>query len=189
MLKRLLVVVVAALVLAPAALAKGGNYVFVGGTRAEQAQVKAALAASSFDYSIVPGTVTIHIEQNYAAEATPGNIYLDPGLLDTGTFSWGVVQHEYGHQVDFLVLTDADRAQIQAALGGSAWCSGAAHPDLTCERFADLVSWAYWQSPDNCMKPASANDEGGEITPAAFRALLTRLLPQLSAGARLPAKR
>ena len=189
MVKRLLIALAAALVLAPAALAKGGSYVFDGGTRAEQAQVKAALDASSFDYSVVPATVTVHIVRYATTEATPGHIYLDPTLLDAGRFSWGVVQHEYAHQVDFLVLTDAARAQLQAALGASAWCSGAAHAQLGCERFADLVSWAYWQSPDNCMRPASASDEGAQLTPAAFRALLTRLLPQRILSSRPPRNR
>jgi hypothetical protein len=178
MLKRLLITAAAALVLAPAALAKGGNYVIDGGTRAEQSQVKAALDASSFDYSVVPGQVTVHITRNAFTEATPGNIYLDPGLLDSGRFSWGVVQHEFAHEVDYLVLSDADRARLQAALGATTWCSGAVHAQLGCERFADLVSWAYWQAPDNCMKPASSTDEGGQMTPAAFRTLLAQILPQ-----------
>jgi hypothetical protein len=190
MFKRLLVALVAALVLAPAALAKGGNYTFDGGTKAEQAQVKAALDASSFDFSVVPGPVAVHITRNAATEATPGNIYLDPSLLDSGRFSWGVVQHEYAHQVDFLVLTDADRAQLQAALGGTAaWCAGGSHDQLGCERFADLVSWAYWQSSDNSLKPASAADEGGQIAPAAFKTLLSKLLPQRTLSVHPPRKR
>jgi hypothetical protein len=189
MLRRLLIALVAALAVAPAALAKGGSYVVQGGTRFEQSQVKAALDASTFDFSIVPGTVTVHIVRNAASEATPGNVYLDPGLLDAGRFSWGVVQHEFAHEVDFLVLTDAGRAQLQAALGGAAWCAGAPHAQLGCERFADLVSWAYWQSSDNCLKPASAADEGGQLSPAAFQALLARILPRRTLSAGSPRKR
>ena len=189
MVKRLLIALVAALVLAPSALATGGSYTFDGGTRAEQAQVKAALDASSFDYSVVPARVVVHITPNAVSEATPGNIYLAPSLLDAGRFGWGVVQHEYAHQVDFLVLTDAARAELQAALGGTAWCSGAVHAQLACERFADLLSWAYWQSPDNCLKPTSAADEGGQLAPAAFRALVTRVLPQRTLSARPPRNR
>jgi hypothetical protein len=189
MFKRFLVVLLAALAVAPSALAKGGNYVFSGGTRAEQAQVKAALDASSFDFSVVPGPVTVHIERNAPSEATPGDIYLDPSLLDSGRFSWGVVQHEYAHEVDFLVLSDAARAQLQAALGAPAWCSGAAHAQLGCERFADLLSWAYWQSPDNTMRPASTGDEGAQMSPAAFRTLLSQLLPQRTLSVHPPRKR
>jgi hypothetical protein len=172
MLKRLLLVAVASLVLAPGAFATGGNYVFDGGTSGERAQVQTALDASTFDFSVVPGPVTIHVVRGVVPEATPGQIWLDANLLDTGRFAWGVVQHEYGHQVDFALLDDARRARLQRVLGGAAWCSGAPHGELTCERFADLISWAYWQSPDNVMKPA-----GGDVTAAAFRALLAQLLP------------
>lgn len=177
MLRRLLLPLLCALAFAPSALAQGGTYVVDGGTRAEQAQVKAALDASSFDFSVVPGTVAVHIERGIVPYATPGRVFLDAGLLDTGRLSWGVVQHEYAHQVDFALLDGGDRARLQAALGGTSWCSGAVHADLACERFADLVSWAYWSSPDNVLKPASATDEGGQMSPAAFRALLAELLP------------
>jgi len=172
MFTRLLFVLAISFVLAPGALAKGGNYAFDGGTRAEQAQVKAALDVSSFDFSLVPGQVTIHVVRGIVPEATPGQIWLDASLLDTGRFGWGVVQHEYGHQVDFALLDDSERARLQALLGGAAWCGGASHDQLTCERFADLISWAYWQSPDNVMKPA-----GGAVAPA-FRALLAQFIPQ-----------
>jgi hypothetical protein len=183
LLRRILFVFAIALVLAPGALASGGHYVFDGGTPAEQAQVHAALDASSFDYDVVPETITVHIRPGLDSDATPGNIWLDSRLLDAGSFSWGVVQHEYGHQVDFEVLTDADRAALQSLLGGSAWCSGAPHAALTCERFADLVSWAYWSSPDNVLKPASAADEGGQVSPAVFRTELAQLLPGLAPAA------
>ena len=176
MLKRLLLVSFAALALAQGAYARGGSYVFVGGTRAEQAQVKAALDASSFDFSLVPTTVTVHVARGIAPYSTPGHIWLAADLLDAGRLSWGVVQHEYAHQVDFALLDDAQRAQLQAVVGGSAWCAGAAHAQLGCERFADLVAWAYWQSPDNLMKPSGAADEGGGVAPAAFRAALARIL-------------
>lgn len=180
LLRRILFVLALALVVAPGALASGGNYVFDGGTAVEQAQVTAALNASSFDFGVVPGQVTIHIRPGLDSDATPGNIWLDANLLDSGSFAWGVVQHEYGHEVDFELLTDADRAALQSLLGGSAWCGGAPHAELTCERFADLVSWAYWSSPDNVMKPAGPADEGGQVSPAAFRAVMAQLLPQLA---------
>src|SRR3954471_5674212 len=176
LLRRTLPVFLAALALSPAAFARGGNYVFAGGTRTEQGQVKAALDASTFDFSVVPGPVAIHIGRGLSSSATPGQISLDADLLDAGRLSWGVVQHEYGHQVDFSVLSDAARTQLQQLLGGSAWCSGAVHRDLTCERFADLISWAYWTSPDNVLKPAGGRDEGGQISPATFRLALAALL-------------
>lgn len=162
---------------APAANASGGTYVFEGGTRAQQAQVRAALDASSFDWRIVPGTVVIHIGKNVSPSAVAGQIWLDGTLLDAGRLSWGVVQHEYAHQVDFGVLSDAMRAQLAGRLGGAAWWGGVTdHADLGCERFADLVAWSYWQSPDNAMRPDGASDEGGQLAPAAFRALLASAL-------------
>ena len=184
-LRLLLLVLLGALVLAPTAFAGGGAYVFDGGTAGEQAQVRAALAASSFDFSVVPATVTVHIARGVDSQALPGQVWLDADLLDAGTYAWGVVQHEFAHQVDFLLLDDARRAVLQAALGGSAWCSGATHDRLGCERFADLVAWAYWPSPDNVLRPAG----GGPISPTAFRALVSRLLPapvRVTAAVRRP---
>jgi hypothetical protein len=46
--------IVVALAFASACRAGGGNYVFAGGTPAEQAQVRAGLDASSFAWSLVP---------------------------------------------------------------------------------------------------------------------------------------
>ena len=87
------------------AYAGGGNYAFAGGTASERDQVRRALDASSFPWSIVPGTVTIHLIRGHDSEATPGNVWVDANLLDGTTFGWGVVQHEYAHQVDFLSST------------------------------------------------------------------------------------
>jgi hypothetical protein len=176
MLRRLLILLVLALVLAPSALAKGGNYVFDGGTRAQQAQVKAALEASSFDWGLVPSRVVIHIGRGDGPHATPGEIWLDASLLSSGRFAWGVVQHEYAHQVDFGVLSDAMRARLHVLLGGVSWWGSGDHGTLDCERFADLVAWAYWQSPDNVMRPEGAEDEGGQVAPAEFRAALAAVL-------------
>ncbi|MGZ8716503.1 MAG: hypothetical protein ACXWYO_05255 [Gaiellaceae bacterium] len=169
----------AALAIAPAALASGGNYVFDGGSNAQQAQVTAALNASAFPWGVVPGTVVVHIQRDVASSAAPNQIWLDANLLDAGRFAWGVVQHEYAHEVDFALLTDATRAQLHSVLGGAAWCGTEGHSTLDCERFADLVAWAYWSSADNVMKPQSAQDEGGQVTPAAFRAVLAAILPGL----------
>ena len=93
------------------ALAAGGNYVH-GGTAKQQGQVKAALNASAFDWSLVPQQIVVHIAPGIPSEATFGNIWLDSNLLDSGIFAWGVVQHEYAHQVDFFLLDDAKRSGI-----------------------------------------------------------------------------
>jgi hypothetical protein len=176
-------ILLAALALVPAAFARGGKVGFDGGTAAERVQVTRALAASTFDWNLVPTRVTVHIAPNIASEAAPGEIWLDAGLLDTGRFSWGVVQHEYAHQVDFLVLTPDAREQVRQRLGGGAWCTevpGLAHADYGCERFASTLAWAYWPSSDNCMRPLSAVDESAALTPAAFRTLLADVLRQPS---------
>lgn len=182
MLKRLLLQVslaAAALAIAPAALASGGNYVFDGGSKAQQGQVVAALNASAFPWGVVPGPVVVHIQRDVASSAAPNQIWLDANLLDAGRFAWGVVQHEYAHQVDFALLSDATRAQLHSLLGGSAWWGAEGHSTLDCERFADLVAWAYWTSPDNVLKPSSAQDEGGQVAPAAFRTALAAILAGL----------
>ena len=188
MLKRLLLqiaLVAAALAVVPAALASGGNYAFDGGTKAEQSQVSAALNASAFPWGIVPGPVVVHIKRGLSSSAAPNQIWLDADLLDAGMFSWGVVQHEYAHQVDFALLTDATRAQLHPLRQGTSWRGAEGHANLDCERFADLVAWSYWVSPDNVMKPRGSQDEGGQVSPAVFRASLAAFLPAAPATAHL----
>jgi hypothetical protein len=178
--KRLLLplaIAFAALAIAPGALASGGNYSFDGGTAAEHGQVAAALNASSFPWGIVPGPVVVHIARGVDSHAMPSQIWVDADLLDAGSFSWGVVQHEYAHVVDYALLTDTTRAELHALLGGSSWWGVEGHSKLDCESFADLVFYAYWTSGDNVMKPLSVHDEGGQITPAAFRVALAAILP------------
>ncbi len=186
LLRTLLVTSALALAFSGGAQAAGGHYVFDGGSRAEQSQVRQALNASSFNWSVVPATITVHIARGHYSEATYGEIWLDADLLDSGIFSWGVVQHEYAHQVDFFLLNDTRRAML-AGLGGKAWwatgaaASGApngtlAHADLTSERFASTLAWAYWPSPSNSMRPTSTSDESAAMAPAAFRSLLARVL-------------
>jgi len=167
-----------ALSLAPSGLAAGGRYAFVGGSAGEREQVRAALEISSFNWSLVRQLITIHIRPGLDSGAIPGHLFLDADLLDTGPFAWGVVQHEYAHEVDFFLLDDAIRAQLAAALGGSAWWQTEAaqtHGELASERFASSLAWAYWPSPANVMRPDSVQDEAGALAPAAFRGLLADL--------------
>jgi hypothetical protein len=181
-LQTLLPAAVAALVFAHAgtAQAAGGNYRFDGGTAVERTQVREALKASSFDWSLVKAQVTIHIQRGTVSHAVPGEIWLDADLLDSGRFSWATVQDEYSHQVDFFLFTPEIRAQLQAALGAKAWCyengSIQAHGDQGCERFTSLLPWAYWQSPDNAYKPTAKTDESAAMAPTRFKALLSRLI-------------
>ena len=177
MFKRTLVPLVLALAFAPGAQAAGGHYVFDGGTRTQQAQVTAALNASSFNWNVVPGPVVIHIGDKISSHAVAGQIWLDAGLLGAGRFSWGVVQHEYAHQVDFSVLTEPMRAELHGLLQGTSWWGSTSnHAQLDCERFADALAWAYWPSPDNVMKPEGPTGESGQIAAAGFRTALQRLL-------------
>jgi len=174
------------LCVAHGALASGGNYVFDGGTPAEQAQVRAALDVSSFDWSLVPTQITIHIGGAIpSSRASPGEIWLDARLLDTGEFSWAFVQHEYAHQVDFFLLDDSKRATLEQALAGQAWYYTVPlpHSAYGCERFASTLAWAYWQSPSNALKPGGSSDESGEMPPAQFRALLMELLDKPATSA------
>lgn len=175
-----LAALVTALSLAGGAEAAGGSYSFVGGTPAQRQQVRAALEASSFPWGIVPGTVVVEIAPGVASQAVPGWIRLDAGLLDSGVFSWGIVQHEYAHQVDFLVLAPAARAVLARELGGTAWCwadrADLAHDAYGCERFASVLAWAYWRSPDNALAPEGPGSESAALAPGRFKALLGRLL-------------
>ena len=180
MLSRLaLLCALVALALPGWASAGGGRYTFVGGTKAERQTVVSALDASSFDWNLVRTRITIEIVRGLDSQAVPGRIWLDADLLDAGTFSWGVVQHEYAHQVDYALLDDAIRAQLLPLLGGNTWCYTTAalpHGEYGCERFASTLAWSYWPSPDNCLKPEWAGDESSAMPPRRFRALLDSLL-------------
>jgi hypothetical protein len=168
----------AGLVLSGNALASGGNYVFSGGTPAERTTVTQALDASAFPWGLVPQRIEITIGKGYASEAWAGHISLDSDLLDAGTFAWGTIQHEYGHQVDYFLLDDAERNQLFPLLGGKCWFATCAahHDELTSERFASTLAWSYWPQAGNTMKPEGAGDESAALAPNAFRALMKQVL-------------
>jgi hypothetical protein len=174
-----LIAAVGVLALASEAGAVGGRYTFVGGGAAQRAQVRAALNASAFDWSAVPARVSIHIAPGAHPHAVAGHIWLDPGLLSAGRFSWAVVQHEYAHQVDFFLLDPGGRTLFNALLGGLDWCGAVAgldHSAYGCERFASTLAWAYWPSPHNVLRPESGSDEAASMPAAAFRTVLSGLL-------------
>lgn len=177
--RRLLAALVFALAFPGTAAAAGGNYVFDGGTAGERLEVRRALNASSFPWSVVPERVVVHVAPGIASHATPGHIWLDANLLDGDEFGWAVVQDEYAHQVDFFLLDDADRALLNSRLGGADWCYGVArltHSEYGCERFASTLVWAYWPSPKNAYRPTSKRDESAAMAPRPFRALLGGIL-------------
>jgi hypothetical protein len=166
--------------------AAAAAYTIDGGTAAEHASVRTALAASSFPWQIVPAQVRIHIQAGVLSHAIPGEIWLDSHLLDAGRFSWAIVQHEFAHQVDFFLLDDATRAELATRLGGSSWWNSTryalapdgtlAHGQLTAERFASTLTWAYWPCRANLLRPELPSDESAALPPATFRALLASVL-------------
>ena len=91
------------------ARALGGDVVFSGGTSSQRTVVSRALEVSRFDWDLVPAQIRIHIAAGQSSHAARGEIWLDADLLDAGTFGWGIVQHEFAHQIDFFLLDDADR--------------------------------------------------------------------------------
>ena len=179
MLRRLATILAVAFVLPASAQAAGGDYVFEGAAPSERSAVRAALNASSFDWSVVPKQVTIHVGPYGVSRSTPGHVWLDRGLLASGRFAWATVMDEYAHQVDFFVLDPARRSLLQRRLGASAWCyevAGLAHGAHGCERFASMIAWAYWPSKDNAYRPASPGDESAAMPAGEFRTLLSTVV-------------
>jgi hypothetical protein len=161
-----------------AARVPGSGYSFDGGSAAERQTVRSALVASAFDWSLVPGHVTVHIVGRGGSAAGKGEIWLSSALLARGRASWGVVQHEYAHQVDFFLLDDSDRARLERLLGGRVWWPGRAvlrHDQYGAERFASTLAWSYWPSPQNSLI-RHARAEATAMRPERFRRLLARLL-------------
>ena len=185
------VVVAAAVFLAvalprPAARAEpvGAGYSFDGGTARERSTVRAALAASAFEWRLLPGHVTIHIARQVGCHASEGHIWLDSRMLARGVSAWGVVQHEYAHQVDYFLLDDAARARLGGLLGTKTWWPGRRylrHDRYGSERFASTLAYAYWPSPRNSLI-RYARTEVVSIPPAQFRRVLSEVLGVGSLG-------
>jgi len=153
------VVVAGLLASASPARSSGGDYVFIGGSEPARETVRAALGASSFDWDRVPHTITIRIAGCGCAGAKPGEILLDEQVLTSTSFgaryAWGIVQHEYAHQVAYLMLDRRDRRRVIRLLGGSDWCyevAGLPHDEHACERFAATFAWAFWPSRRNISR-------------------------------------
>ena len=164
----------------PDGFAAGGRYTVNGGTKAQRAQVRLALDASTFDWGLIPGEVRINIRRGVSAQSRPGEIWLDERLLSSGPFSWAVVQDEYAHQIDYFLLGGEARAVLNEALGGRVWCrtdvANLPHSAYGCERFASTAVWAYWPDEANAYRPRGPADESAAMAPDRFRALLERLL-------------
>lgn len=133
------------------------------------------------------------------ARATGGDYVFDGGTaqqqgvvraaLDASAFPWGVTQHEYAHQADFLMLSEDVRTALTSVLGARTQCwnsdAGLAHAQYGCERFASTLAWSYWQSPDNVLAPHGPSDESAAMEPGRFKALLGAVLRARSADAQL----
>jgi hypothetical protein len=154
------------------------RYAVDGGSARERAQIEAALAASAFDWRLVPVPVQVHIRPGVAARATPGHVWLSTELLASGRFAWAVIQDEFAHQIDFFLLDESKRALLNAALGGESWYAapGVPHERRGAERFAATLVWTYWPSRENSYRPRSPRDESAALEPERFRRLLALLL-------------
>jgi len=155
------------------------GYSFDGGTARERATVRAALAASGFDWRAVPAEVTIHVIPGGGCSAVPGQIWLGSEMLAHGRDAWGVVQHEYGHEVDYFLLGSRVRARLESLLGGKTWWPDGRfrHSEYGAERFASTLSYAYWPSPHNVLL-RDARAEARAMSPARFRRALGRILAE-----------
>jgi hypothetical protein len=158
--------------------AKAG-YIFDGGTAAQRQQVRAALEASWFDWSQLRAPVIVHIRRIGVSHATPGHVWLDTDLLNSGKFAWATVLDEFAHQVDYQLLNPDHRSLLARELDASAWCyetPGLSHSSYGCERFASVFAWAYGPSIESSYRPRSRHEESAAMPAPAFRRLLTRLL-------------
>ncbi|MGZ4257593.1 MAG: hypothetical protein ACXVRE_07515 [Gaiellaceae bacterium] len=151
----------------------------VGGTARERATVRAALAASSFDWGRLPGHVTSRIGAAGCCHASPGEIWLDRALLAHGRDSWGVIQHEYAHEADFFLLDARARTRLDHLLGGKTWWPNGRwrHDQYGAERFASTLAWSFWPSPHNTLI-RYAHAEATAMPAARFRRVVNGLLAE-----------
>src|SRR5205809_3896896 len=153
------------------------GYALAGGTKRGRATVRAALAASAFDWALLRGRVTIHSGCGTGCHAAPGLVWLDSAMLAHGREAWGVVLHELGHEVDYLRFDGATRARLNRVLGGKTWWPNGRfrHDQYGAERFASTFSYAYWPSPHNMLNQ-KARREATAMPPKRFRRLLQAVL-------------
>jgi hypothetical protein len=177
-----LIALFASLALAGTAQAADGNYVLEGGSPEAQETVRAAVEASRFDFDSIPTQITIRISSCGCAGARPGLIVLDGAVVtDTSLgdrYSWGVIQNEFAHQVDFSLFDDADRAAMRGLVGGKDWCyerAGLLHDQHGCERFSDVFTWAFWPTKQNIFR-AHAKALAPQMTAKELRGFINGLL-------------
>jgi hypothetical protein len=184
-----LLAALAALVLPGKAGAADVALEFSGGSDTARAEVIAALDASAFDWSLIGRPVTVQIFECGCAGSRPGVVVLDETMLASSpygrAYTWGIVQHEFAHQVWWYALDDERRSELQALLGGRDLCyeqPGLPHDAHACELFASTMTWAYWPVAGNPMQAEKV------MGARSFRRLLSRLLA-IEARLRVAARR
>ena len=132
---------------------------FSSGSDAARAEVIAALDASAFDWSLIGRPVTVQIFDCGCAGSRPGVVVLDETMLASSpygrAYTWGIVQHEFAHQVWWYALDEGRRIELQTVLGGADLCHeqpGLPHDAHACELFASTLGWAYWPAAGNPMQ-------------------------------------
>ena len=132
---------------------------FSGGSDTARAEVVAALDASAFDWSVIGRSVAVQILDCGCSGSRPGVVVLDAAMLSSSpygrAYTWGIVQHEFAHQVWSYALDDVRRSELQEVLGGADLCyeqPGVPHDAHACELFASTLGWAYWPVRGNPMQ-------------------------------------
>ena len=150
---------------------------FSGGSEEARAEVVSALEGSAFDWSLIGRPVTVQILDCGCAGSRPGVVVLDETLLASSpygrAYTWGIVQHEFAHQVWWYALDDARRSELRTLLGGADLCyeqPGLPHDAHACELFASTLAWAYWAAAGNPMQAEKV------MGARQFRRLLGRML-------------
>jgi len=99
-------------------------------------------------------------------------------VLVHGRDAWGVIQHEFAHQVDYFLLDDRTRRHLTGLLGAKVWSPGGRiypHREYGAERFASTLAWAYWPSAHNSVY-RRAHAEATAMPVLKFRRLMETLV-------------
>ena len=98
-------------------------------------------------------------------------------MLAHGRDAWGIVQHEYAHEVDYFRFDAAIRARLDRLLGAKTWWPNGRfrHDQYGAERFASTLSYAYWPSRHNILL-RGAHAEATALPPARFRRVVEAVL-------------
>lgn len=170
-------------------IAPNPNFIFDGGTADQKAKITRAINECNFNWDVLPQKVTIHFASVASgAEASPGEIWINPVLMDpkdpNDHFVDGTFQHEAMHQVDFMLLDDKDRKKFAGKfrLKIKAWTRdenpNLRHEDYGEELFADALSVACWPSKYNILSGTSDTSDENKAMPPPKKAmaLLTLIL-------------